>query len=134
MRIVSRVPGLYAAVAFLLARRVTIEGWSMAPALLPGDRILFDRLAYVRSHPRRGDIVIAAHPLRPSLRLAKRITAVPGDTISDGQTLAKGEYWLEGDNLDASTDSRGFGLVTRRDLLGRAWLIYSPAERWQIIN
>jgi signal peptidase I len=52
----------------------------MYPALRPGEAVLFDRLAYVRSRPRRGDVVLAKHPARPGLRLVKRVAAVPGDT------------------------------------------------------
>jgi signal peptidase I len=130
LRIISRVPGLYAAIAFLLARRVTVQGWSMAPTLLPDERLLFDRLAYTRRRPRRDDVVLVAHPLQPALRMVKRLTGVPGDTVDHTITLRRGEYWVEGDS-EASTDSREFGPVRRSDLLGRAWLRYWPVERWR---
>jgi signal peptidase I len=64
--------------------------------------------------------------------MVKRVVGVPGDDIEDGaRTLGRGEYWVEGDNADASTDSREFGPVRRADLLGRAWLRYWPVERWR---
>jgi len=131
LRAASRVPGVYTALAFLLARRATVLGSSMAPTLLPGERLLFDRLAYVRDRPRAGDIVLVAHPLRPELRLVKRLAGLPGDVI-DGHTLGRGEYWVLGDNESESTDSREFGPVRRRDLLGRAWVRYWPTDRWQV--
>lgn len=133
LRIISRVPGLYTALAFVLARRTTVRGASMTPALIPGERLLFDRLAYARGRPRGGDIVLVAHPLRPDLRLVKRLGGVPGDVI-DGHALGRDEYWLLGDNESESTDSREFGPVRRRDLLGRAWLRYWPTERWTVIH
>lgn len=147
LRIISRAPGLYSALAFLLARRVTVRGLSMTPTLLPGERLLFDRLAYVRDRPRAGDIVLVAHPLRPPLRLVKRLAGVPGDVI-EGRALRRGgggslfgkngsrggEYWVAGDNEDASTDSREFGPVHRRDLLGRAWLRYWPTDTWRVFD
>jgi signal peptidase I len=129
LRIISAVPGLYSLLAFGAARRVRVEGWSMFPALMPGERALFDRLAYARDRPRRGDIVLAQHPRR-NLRMVKRITAVPGDTAG-GRALAAGEYWLEGDNADGSTDSRDFGPIPRRQLLARGWLVYWPSDRWR---
>ena len=55
---------------------------------------------------------------------------MPGD-IAGGRTLVGGEYWVEGDNVGASTDSRAFGPVRRRHLLARAWLIYWPREDWR---
>lgn len=130
LQALSRVPGLYSALAFVLARRVTVRGLSMAPTLLPGQRVLFDRLAYARDRPRSGDVVLVAQPLQPGLRMVKRLAAVPGETIH-GRLLGRGEYWVLGDNDDASTDSREFGPVQRRDLLARAWLRYWPADRWQ---
>ncbi len=130
LRLISLVPGLYALVAFACARRVRIHGRSMSPALLPGERVLFDRLAFTRDRPRAGDVVLLQHPSRPDLRVVKRITAVAGDIVG-GSALAAGEYWVEGDNVGASTDSRSFGPVRRRHLLARAWLVYSPQENWR---
>ena len=130
LRLISVVPGLYAIVAFASARRVRIHGRSMSPALLPGERVLFDRLAFTRDHPRLGDVALLQHPGAPGLRIVKRITAVPGD-IAGARALELGEYWVEGDNVGASTDSRAFGPVRRRHLLARAWLIYWPREDWR---
>ena len=127
----SRVPGVYATLAFFVARRITVRGRSMAPALLPGERLLIDRLAYVRNPLSAGDVVWVAHPLQPELRMVKRLAAVPGDTLG-GRTLGPGEYWVLGDNTEESTDSRVFGPVRRRDLLGRAWVRYWPAELWKV--
>jgi signal peptidase I len=133
LRIISGAPGLYTALAFLRARRTTVRGPSMIPALLPGERVLFDRLAYVRHRPRAGDIVLVAHPLRPELRLVKRLAGLPGDVI-DGRVLVRGEYWVLGDNRGESTDSREFGPLLRRDLLGRAWVRYWPTDRWKVFD
>ena len=131
LRIASRVPGLYALLAFGFARRATVRGWSMTPALLPDERLIFDRLAYTRDAPHVGDIALVAHPLRPELRIVKRLAGVPGDIVG-GRVLERGEYWVEGDDPDRSTDSREFGPVRRSDLLGRAWVRYWPAERWRV--
>jgi signal peptidase I len=135
LRLISAVPGLYALLAFLTARRVTVRGWSMHPELRPGDRVLFDRLAYWGNRPRRGDVVLATHPSRPALRMVKRIAATPGETFAANgarpRLLARGEYALLGDNEDHSTDSRDFGPVRRRDILARGWLLYWPADRFR---
>jgi signal peptidase I len=133
VRVLARMPPLYGAVAFFWARRVTVRGGSMRPPLEPGDRILFDRLAYAARRPRRGEIVLARHPARPGLLMVKRIAAIPGETLAtpDGPlTLHRGEYWLTGDAVDASTDSRQLGPCQRRDILAPAWLRYWPPERF----
>ena len=154
LRLVSRVPLAYALLAFLAARRVAVRGWSMSPVLRDRDRVLFDRLAYARGRPERGDIVLAAHPARPGIRIIKRLAGLPGDTVAiegnrcwvngerighlpgeprgdsrPGRTLERGEYFLAGDDLDFSTDSRELGPVRRADILARGWLVYWPPDR-----
>jgi signal peptidase I len=156
LRLLSRLPIAYSLLAFLLARRVVVRGWSMSPVLRNGDRVLFDRLAYVRGRPRCGDIVLAVHPARPGIRIIKRVVARSGDVVAiegnrcwvngervghlpgeprgddrPGRRLERGEYFLAGDDLDFSTDSRELGPVRRRDILARAWLVYWPPDRFQ---
>lgn len=132
LRFLSHIPGVYALLAFAFARRVTVNGGSMTPTLAAGERLLIDRLAYVRDLPQRGDIVMATHPLKPELRMVKRLTGLPGDKVEE-RTLKRGEYWVLGDNAGASTDSRAFGPVRARHLLGRAWLVYWPTGRWRTL-
>jgi nickel-type superoxide dismutase maturation protease len=133
LRLVSRIPGVYAVLAFVCARRVTVKGSSMAPTLLAGDRILIDRLAYVRERPKRGDVVLLANASRPGLKMVKRVAALPAESAG-GATLGPGEFWVLGDAADSSTDSRVFGPVKQGDLLGRAWIRYWPTDRWQVFD
>ena len=139
-----------------------VRGWSMHPTLSPEERVLFDRLAYRRSPPRRGDIVLASHPKRPRLRIVKRVVGLPGDRIAvDGDrcwvngmpygetddagptrppasartwTLADDEWLLLGDAPYASTDSRDFGPVGRDLIHARAWLVYWPVSRMRLVR
>jgi len=82
-----------------------IEGDSMDPVLKDGERVIVDE----RSEVGIGDIVIASHPFKSGLELAKRITAVD----------ANGKYFLVGDNSDESTDSRTFGPVSLKYIKGK---------------
>ncbi len=113
------MPGGYAILAFLTAKRVAVRGRSMLPALAPGERVLFDRLAYVLERPRTGDIVLARHPARPGVRMIKRVA----------EKVGRDEYLLFGDNADASTDSRTLGAFQRGDIVARSWLVFWPPER-----
>ena len=166
---ILRSPRLYPLIAlpiaFLLARRfarrVVIRGWSMYPTLAPGERVLFDALAYRLGRPRRGDVVLAKHPQRPSMKLVKRVAAVPGDRVtaqgddwrveeapsrgvpsSEGPaaagaqvwSLGEDEYFLLGDAPDVSTDARHFGAVSGRDIEARAWLVYWPPRRLRKVH
>lgn len=150
----TRVPLLYPLLAFLLGKRTRIVGLSMAPALLPDEFVLFDRLAYRFDEPQWGDIVLAKDP-RDGLLIVKRIAAVADDHVVVGargcsingslmvaafespaqpqllldRTLSTGDYFLLGDTPGVSTDSRHFGMVARDGLLGRAWVVYWPTSR-----
>jgi signal peptidase I len=105
--------------------RVAIEGASMAPTLLPGDRAL----AAAGGTLRRGDVAVVEHPGRPEYEMVKRLTGVPGDRVGEDRMLGDDEYWVEGDHPASSTDSRQFGAVRRSRLKAKVLLIYWPAER-----
>jgi len=95
-------------------RRLVVEGTSMEPTVLPGDRLLVVR----RPRPRVGDIVALADPRNGRRLLLKRLTVAVG-----------GELTVEGDNREWSTDSRAFGPVAGEGLLGRVVYRYGPAGR-----
>lgn len=82
-----------------------IEGGSMLPVLKDGDEVLVD----VKAKIAIGDIVIARHPFKESVEMAKRITAID----------ANGKFFLVGDNSDESTDSRTFGPVSLKYIKGK---------------
>jgi len=162
LRTFLRLPGVYPLLAFLLARRVVVRGWSMHPTLAPGEYVLFDRLAYRRGAPRRGDVVLASHPAKPGMRIVKRVAGLPGDAVAvEGErcwvngtpygetedagpaeppdsarawTLADDEWLLLGDDPYVSTDSREFGPVSRDAIHARAWLVYWPPSRMRAIR
>jgi len=106
---------------------VEVHGESMAPLLLPGDRLLVLRLRRVSA----GDVVALRDPRDRSRALVKRVAATPGGAVScDGRVLrAGGGYLVLGDNLPASSDSRAFGPVPRSALLGIAVWRYAPEAR-----
>ena len=82
--------------------KVEVRGPSMAPTLVPGDWAL----AVAPGKLRRRDVVVVEHPSRPGFELVKRITGIADELAPDGRILETGEWWVEGDNPDLSTDSR----------------------------
>ncbi len=146
---------LHKAAAVLASRRVEVVGMSMYPTLAPGEYVLCDRFAYRSSPPRRGDVVLARGLTDGGNTLVKRVVAVPGDRVEvdDGALLVNGmtaresafseacgswalgedEWFLLGDAMDFSTDSRAFGPVPRRAIEARAWLVCWPVARWRRI-
>ncbi len=95
-------------ILFFLGRRkgFLVEGNSMLPTLKDGDAVLIDLTAKFET----GDIVLANHPFKQSGKVLKRIGEITGD----------GKYVLIGDNAAESTDSRTFGAVLAKDILGKA--------------
>jgi len=83
-----------------------VEGDSMFPALKDGELVLINPHASIRI----GDIVLARHPFKQSVRIIKRVAEI----------LDNERYILLGDNLDESSDSRQFGAIAAKDILGKA--------------
>ncbi len=98
--------------------RYAVEGPSMEPAYNAGDRLLVNRLAYVVRAPAPGDVVVLRDPERTGHLLLKRVATAP--EALPGPSLV----YVLGDNADASRDSRTFGAVPRKLIVGRAWLRY----------
>lgn len=76
----------------------------MSPTLVDRDLVLINPTAPAKT----GDIVLAAHPYKRSVKILKRLTGFTDD----------GEMILNGDNPNDSTDSRTFGSVPRSNLIG----------------
>jgi len=130
---------------------------SMEPTLMEGDRVLVNRLAYRFHPPQRGDIVVFHPPgQNGSDPFIKRVVAVSGDTIAisggvlwlngvlqeepylkehpmQGELpetrIPPGYVWLMGDNRNNSGDSRVFGPVPVKSIIGKAFAIYWPPGR-----
>lgn len=82
-----------------------VEGDSMLPSLKDGDKVLVRPPKHLQS----GDIVVANHPFR-NTTIIKRIREIS----------TSGKLFLRGDNPDESTDSRTFGEIDRKEVLGKA--------------
>jgi len=94
------------ALVFLGSRHKYIcEGKSMNPTLKDGEVVLVDRKAKIEV----GDIVVAKHPIEQNSEVVKRV-----ERIND-----HGHYFLVGDNLQDSNDSRHFGAVTIKYIKGK---------------
>ena len=99
---------------------VEVRGGSMAPSLLPGDRLLVESRTYRLRRPRPGEVVLAADPRTPERELIKRVAAVDSASASAE---------LRGDDPAASTDSRKFGAVPLSAIRWRAAYRYWPPQR-----
>ena len=138
-----------------------VEGQSMVPTLEDQDRLIVNKFAYRIHDPRVGDVVMLLWPEDPEKSFVKRIIAEPGDTVRsvDGrvyrndvpipddfipeqfrmlndtwgpQVLPPGYYFVMGDHRNNSSDSRTWGTVPKKYILGKVQLRWWPINhaRW----
>lgn len=86
---------------------LTVSGTSMVPTLKPGKKVLVSKLPYFFRTPHIGDIVAIYDP-RDKKILVKRI-----------KKDSSGEFFVMGDNKKESTDSRTFGWIKKKDIIGK---------------
>ena len=131
-----------------------VEGQSMAPTLEDQDRLIVNKLVYRIGEPRRGDIVMLYYPLNPDKSFVKRVIAEEGDTVRivDGrvyvndvpvhddyvppqyrshdewgpQVIPEGYYFVMGDHRNNSSDSRTWGFVPKKYIIGKVQLRWWP--------
>jgi nickel-type superoxide dismutase maturation protease len=94
-------------------RRFRVQDTSMQPTLQPGDRILIATWLT----PRVGDIAVVRDPEWPSTYAVKRVVARTREGLE-----------VRGDNVNVSRDSRHFGAVPSRLIVGRVVFRYLPGH------
>ncbi|KAG0303450.1 hypothetical protein BGZ98_006641 [Dissophora globulifera] len=117
--------------------------WCFGPSMLPtlnmtGDVVVYEHLTQRFSKLDTGDLVVAISPVDPSKLVCKRIIGVAGDKVCIDPismhrqyiTVPPGHYWLMGDNLNNSTDSRAYGPVSEGLVTGRVFARLWPNPRW----
>lgn len=69
-----------------------VPSGSMENTIMTGDRLIGLRLAYLKSEPKRGDIILFKYPVNESETYIKRVIGEAGDTIeiTDGNIYING--------------------------------------------
>jgi signal peptidase I len=143
-------------IAFV-AQAFRVQGTSMEPLLLDGERIVVNKFIYRFQPIERGDVVVFWYPRDPSVSFIKRVVALPGDLVEirSGQLFVnglaapesylpasfrdadsypptevrKGYYFVLGDHRRSSNDSRSWGEVPEKYIYGRAVFRFWPFDR-----
>jgi signal peptidase I len=133
-----------------------VDGLSMAPTLEDHDRLIVNKLVYELGEPRPGDIVMLYYPLNPEKMFVKRVIAREGDTVRivDGrvyvndiplhdeyvpaefrshddwgpQAIQQGYYFVMGDHRNNSSDSRHWGPVPKKYIVGKVKVRWWPLQ------
>jgi signal peptidase I len=94
---------------------------------LPGERVRFDDgMLYINDQRADAPAVVAGRFRMPPHYARYR----DGQTIS----LAKSEFFVIGDNVEISADSRLFGPVAAADMVGVVDLMYWPRSKMHIVR
>lgn len=149
-----------------VGQRTEVIGTSMEYTLSDGDNLIVDKISYRFHDPERFDIIVFPYQYKEDTYYIKRIIGLPGETVQiddngtiyiDGKELkesygreviknpgtaaepiklGEGEYFVLGDNRNASSDSRdpSVGIIKRDDIVGRAWLRIYPFSKFGFIK
>jgi signal peptidase I len=147
--------GVYAAFIVTFVFQVArVDGRSMSPTLEDHDRLIVNKLVYLFDAPQPGDIVMLRYPVDPDKMFVKRVIAREGDTVQiiDGvvhvndlpvhdeyvpsefrshehwgpTTVQAGYYFVMGDHRNESSDSRTWGPVPKKYIIGKVNIRWWP--------
>jgi signal peptidase I len=146
---------LYATLILTFVGQIArVDGLSMAPTLADHDRLVVNKWTYRVREPRPGDIVMLYYPPDPEKSFVKRIIAREGDEvrIASGrvyvndialrdefvppqyrsfedfgpEVVPQGYYFVMGDHRNGSWDSRHWGPVPKKYIVGKVQLRWWP--------
>jgi signal peptidase I len=131
-----------------------VEGQSMAPTLADQDRLIVNKLAYRLGDPQVGDIVMLYYPNKPEKSFVKRVIAEEHDQVRivagkvyrnevlvddsfvpaeyrshedwGPEVIPEGYYFVMGDHRNNSSDSRHWGYVPKKYIIGKVQLRWWP--------
>jgi signal peptidase I len=131
-----------------------VEGMSMAPTLEDQDRLIVNKLIYRIRPPHKNDIVMLYYPVNPDKSFVKRVIAEENDLVRivDGKVyvndvpvddtyvpsefrshddwgpsmIQEGYYFVMGDHRNNSSDSRHWGLVPKKYIIGKVQVRWWP--------
>lgn len=146
-----------------VAYHTSVEGSSMESTMSNGDQVIVEKLSYYFHEPERFDVI--TFPYDNNVSYIKRIIGLPGETVqimdgtifingeileedygnavmdddglaSDIIYLGEDEYFVLGDNRNASIDSRKpeVGNIKREEIEGKAWLRFYPFDEFGVIQ
>lgn len=148
--------GIIAFIIITFIGQVTVvKGASMEDTLFNRERLICNKIIYRFTDPQHGDIVIFKPPIDQNHNYIKRVIALEGDKVKivDGIVYLNGErleenyvthrsfetmpeitvpensYFVLGDNRVNSSDSRFWGFVPRKNIIGKASVVFWPITR-----
>lgn len=133
-----------------------VIGPSMSPTVKEGSVFIVNKLVYNLRDIKRNEIIVLQHDEK---YMIKRVIGLPGEHIEykdnklyingeeyeetflkkgvktdnyDTGVIPKGKYFVLGDNRENSLDGNDFGLIKKKDIVGKAWIIIWPLSEFKI--
>jgi signal peptidase I len=152
---------VYVIVVVFLVQFAHVEGQAMAPTIEDQDRLIVNKLVYRVRKPAIGDIVMMRYPRDPEKSFVKRVIAAERQTVKSvngrvfvddrplrddfipsdyldlvdtwGPTeVPEGHYFVMGDHRNNSSDSRTWGFVPKKYIMGRVQVRWWPLSQARI--
>jgi signal peptidase I len=139
-----------------------VEGMSMAPTLEDQDRLIVNKFIYRLTSPHKSDIVMLYYPTNPDKSFVKRVIAEENDLVRivDGKVyvndalvddsyvpnefrshddwgpsmIQEGYYFVMGDHRNNSSDSRHWGLVPKKYIIGKVQVRWWPIPEARVFK
>ena len=133
-----------------------VIGPSMTPTVKEGSVVLVNKFIYNIRDIKRNEIIILKHDEK---FMIKRVIGLPGEKIEykdnilyingkkvnekflkkgiktedyDTGVIPKNKYFVLGDNRENSEDGNDYGLISKKDIVGKAWIILWPLNEFKI--
>jgi signal peptidase I len=140
--------------------KTKVIGPSMEPSISNNDFLFVNKLAYSSKAIQRGDVIVFHNPENPEEILVKRVVGIPGDQVeiiggwlfvnnamfdepylgtpdifdTPEITVPQDMVFVLGDNRRFSSDSRDWGPLSIRSILGRADFVYWPIRHSGLVE
>lgn len=93
---------------------------------IPGDTISI----------RDGKVYVNGEMVDESTYLSESVYTSQGAFLQEGEveTVPEGQYFVMGDNRNASSDSREWGFLEKGEIIGKSFFVYWPINQFRIIK